>query len=145
MSDRGEATGAQGPGTSLADMVATMPHAVALGMELVEATPAGGTATLAWREDLCTIGGAGHGGALMAFADSLGAIVAFLNLPDGAGTSTIESKTNFFRPFLAGTATAACRLVNAGRTTITVQTEVRNDEGKLLTLTTQTQAVLLPR
>lgn len=145
MSDRGEATGAQGPGTSLADMVATMPHAVALGMELVEASPAGGTATLAWREDLCTIGGAGHGGALMAFADSLGAIVAFLNLPDGAGTSTIESKTNFFRPFLAGTATAACRLVNAGRTTITVQTEVRNDEGKLLTLTTQTQAVLLPR
>lgn len=145
MSDRGEATGAHGPGTSLADMMATMPHAVALGMELVEATPAGGTATLAWREDLCTIGGAGHGGALMAFADSLGAIVAFLNLPDGAGTSTIESKTNFFRPFLAGTATAACRLVNAGRTTITVQTEVRNDEGKLLTLTTQTQAVLLPR
>jgi uncharacterized protein (TIGR00369 family) len=130
---------------SMADMVATMPHAVGLGMELAEATAEGGTATMAWREDLCTIGAAGHGGALMAFADSLGAIIAFLNLPEGAGTSTIESKTNFFRPFLAGTATATCRLVNAGRTTVTVQTEVRNDDGKLLTMTTQTQAVLLPR
>ena len=130
---------------SLGDMVATMPHAVALGMELAEASAEGGTATLAWREDLCTIGAAGHGGALMAFADSLGAIVAFLNLPEGAGTSTIESKTNFFRPFVGGTATATCRTVNAGRTTITVQTEVRNDDGKLLTMTTQTQAVLLPR
>jgi 1,4-dihydroxy-2-naphthoyl-CoA hydrolase len=130
---------------NLGDMVATMPHAVGLGMELVEASAEGGTATMAWREDLCTIGAAGHGGALMAFADSLGAIVAFLNLPEGAGTSTIESKSNFFRPFLAGTATARCRLVNAGRTTITVQTEVRNDDGKLLTMTTQTQAVLLPR
>ena len=87
---------------SLGDMVATMPHAVGLGMELAEATAEGGTAT-------------------------------------------IESETNFFRPFLDGTATATCRLVNAGRTTITVQTEVRNDDGKLLTMTTQTQAVLLPR
>lgn len=141
MSDR-PATGAV-PG--LAEMVATMPHAVALGVELHDAAKEGGTATMAWREDLCTIGGAGHGGALMAFADSLGAIIAFLNLPEGAGTSTIESKTNFFRPFTVGTATATCRLVNAGRTTITVQTEVRNEEGKLLTMTTQTQAVLLPR
>jgi 1,4-dihydroxy-2-naphthoyl-CoA hydrolase len=130
---------------SLSDMVATMPHAVALGMELLEASAEGGSATLAWRDDLCTIGGAAHGGAMMAFADSLGAVVAFLNLPEGAGTSTIESKTNFFRPFTTGAATATCRLVNAGRTTVTVQTEVRNGDGKLLTMTTQTQAVLLPR
>jgi len=128
----------------LHELVDTMPHAVQLGIELSAATPDSVTATMKWREDLCTIGGLAHGGALMAFADSVGAVLAFLNLPPGAGTSTIESKTNFFRPVTGGTVHSTSSLVNAGRTTITVQTELRNDEGKLVTLTTQTQAVIAP-
>ena len=126
-------------------LVTSMPHAEHLGIELVSVDAAAVEATMAWREDLCTVAGMAHGGALMAFADSVGAIVAYLNLPEGANTSTIESKTNFFRPLTAGTARCTTRLVNAGRTTITVQSEVRNDDGKLLTLTTQTQAVISPR
>jgi len=126
----------------LSDLVATMPHATHLGIELAEATAERATATMPWREEICTIGGVAHGGALIAFADSIGAIVAFLNVPEGAGTSTIESKTNFFRPLAAGTAHATTSRIHAGRTTVVVQTEVRDDAGKLLSLTTQTQAVL---
>jgi 1,4-dihydroxy-2-naphthoyl-CoA hydrolase len=129
---------------ALAELAATMPHAVHLGIRLERAGPEGVDATMAWREDLCTVAGMAHGGVLMAFADSIGAILAFLHLPEGASTSTIESKTNFFRPLTGGTAHCATRLVNAGRTTITLLSEVRNDDGKLLTLTTQTQAVISP-
>jgi uncharacterized protein (TIGR00369 family) len=125
-------------------LVATMPHAEHLGVRLLRAEADGVDAAMDWRDDLCTVGGMAHGGALMAFADSAGALLAFLNLPDGAGTSTIESKTNFFRPFTRGTVHCQTRLVNAGRTTITVQSELRNDDGKLVTLTTQTQAVIAP-
>lgn len=129
----------------LDQLVKSMPHAEHLGVRLVSADKESVTATMAWRADLCTVSGMAHGGALMAFADSVGAILAFLNLPEGAGTSTIESKTNFFRPLTGGAAHCSCRLVHAGRTTIAVQSEVRDDAGKLLTLTTQTQAVLPPR
>jgi uncharacterized protein (TIGR00369 family) len=129
----------------LDQLVKSMPHAEHLGVRLVSADKEAVEATMAWRDDLCTVAGMAHGGALMAFADSVGAILAFLNLPEGAGTSTIESKTNFFRPLTAGSAHCSCRLVHAGRTTIAVQSEVRDDAGKLLTLTTQTQAVLAPR
>lgn len=128
----------------LPDLVATMPHATHLGIALTEATPERATAVMPWREDLCTIGAVAHGGALMAFADSIGAIVAFLNVPGGAGTSTIESKTNFFRPLTGGAAHATTTCIHAGRSTVVVQTEVRDDAGKLLSLTTQTQAVLPP-
>ena len=127
-----------------AALVATMPHAVALGIEVTAAAKEGVEATMPWRADLCTVAGMAHGGALMAFADSVGAILAFLNLPEGAGTSTIESKTNFFRPVTAGTVHSASRVIHAGRTTIAVQTELRDDAGKLVTLTTQTQAVIPP-
>ena len=78
----------------------------------------------------------------MTFADTLGAVVAFLNLPEGAGTSTIESKTNFFRAVKEGTLTGRSRPVHVGRRTIGVQTEVHNAEDKLVSLTFQTQAVL---
>jgi uncharacterized protein (TIGR00369 family) len=133
----------QGGPMELAEMIATMPHAVALGIEVSAATPESVEASMPWREDLCTVGGMAHGGALMAFADSVGAILAFLNLPaDAAGTSTIESKSNFFRPVTAGRVHSSTRVVHAGRTTIAVQTELRDDAGKLVTLTTQTQAVL---
>jgi uncharacterized protein (TIGR00369 family) len=78
----------------------------------------------------------------MGLADSVGAICAFLNLPAGAGTSTIESKTNFFRGVRTGTVTATSSPVHVGRTTIVVSTETRDDDGRLVALTVQTQAVL---
>lgn len=100
--------------------------------------------SLAWRAELCTTLGIMHGGALIAFADTLGAMCAFNNLPEGAGTSTIETKTNFFRAVREGSVQGVCRPLHVGRTTIVVQTDVRNAEGKLVSQTTQTQAVLQP-
>lgn len=114
-----------------------------LGIRLTSATPERVTAELDVRDNLCTIPGICHGGALMAFADQLGAVGTSLNLPPGAGTTTIESKTNFFRPALAGTTIIAeCLPVNLGRRTHTWQTSIRNPEGKLLVQVTQTQFVL---
>jgi uncharacterized protein (TIGR00369 family) len=78
----------------------------------------------------------------MTLADTLGAVCAFLNLPDGATTSTIESKTNFFRGVRQGSVTATARPLHVGRTTIVVQTDVRDDAGKRVALVTQTQAVI---
>ena len=128
----------------LADLVATMPHAVALGITLTEAEQDRVAGTIEWTPDRCTIGGLLHGGVLMAFADSLGAVCAFLNLPPGAGTSTIESKTNLFRGVREGAVTGVSTPLHVGRTTIVVQTEVRNEADKLVSLTIQTQAVLTP-
>ena len=127
----------------LSDLLATMPYAVELGMRFDSATAEEVVATLAWSEERTTLGGAVHGGALMTLADSCGAVSAFLNLPAGAiGTSTIESKTNLFRGVRGGSVTATARPLHAGRTTIVVQTEVRDDDGRLVSLTIQTQAVL---
>ena len=126
----------------LDDLVATMPHAQALGITLAAAAADSVTGSVDWAEERCTIGGLMHGGVLMAFADSLGAVCAFLNLPPGASTSTIESKTNLFRGVRAGTITGVSTPLHVGRRTIAVQTEVRNEEGKLVSLTIQTQAVL---
>jgi uncharacterized protein (TIGR00369 family) len=127
----------------LSDLLATMPWAVELGMRFESASPDEVVATLDWAEERTTLGGAMHGGALMTLADSCGAVSAFLNLPAGAiGTSTIESKTNLFRGVRSGTVTATARPLHAGRTTIAVQTEVRDDDGRLVSLTIQTQAVL---
>src|SRR3546814_18989044 len=83
-----------------------------------------------------------HGGALMTLADSIGAACAFLGLPDGARTSTTTSSTQLMRPLLAGTATATARALQRGRTQIVVQTEVRDLEGRLISLTTPHQAEL---
>ncbi|HTT86362.1 MAG TPA: PaaI family thioesterase [Acidimicrobiales bacterium] len=85
-----------------------------------------------------------HGGALMTLADSLGALCASLNLPEGATTSTIESKTNFFRAARAGRAHAVTRPLHVGRTTIVVQTDVTGGEGRRVAQVTQTQALLAP-
>ena len=99
---------------------------------------------LAWADALCTANGMLHGGALMALADTAGAVLAFSNLPPNAiGTTTIESKTNFFSAVKQGsTVTATARPLHVGRTTIVVETEVRNQDGRLVTKTTQTQAIL---
>ena len=80
----------------------------------------------------------------MTLTDSLGAVCAYLNLPDGATTSTIESKTNFFRGVRTGRAHAETRALHVGRTTIVVQTDVRDDDGRRVAHTTQTQAVVAP-
>jgi uncharacterized protein (TIGR00369 family) len=78
----------------------------------------------------------------MTLADSVGGICAFLNLPEGAVTSTVESKTNFLRPVTAGTVEATCRPLHVGRQTIVLATEIRDDADKLVAFVTQTQAVL---
>jgi len=126
-------------------LIDVMPFARQLGIELVSATPAEVTGRLRWRDDLCTSGGVLHGGALMTLADSLGAICAFLNLPEGALTSTIESKTNFFRGVRDGAVSATSRPLHVGRTTIVVQTDIHDLEGKRVAQVTQTQAVLSGR
>ncbi len=97
------------------------------------------------REDLCTAGHIVHGGALMAFADTLGAAATALNLPAGAGTTTLESKTNFLSAGLVGmTLVATTTPVHRGRRTQVWQTRIESDQGKLVALVTQTQMVLLP-
>ena len=123
-------------------LLAMMPLASVLGIRIVAATREEVTGAMDWHPDRCTSGGLLHGGALMALADTLGGICAFLNLPPGASTSTIESKTNFFRAVRSGTVTATCRALHVGRMTIAVQTDITDDTGRRVSQTTQTQAVL---
>jgi uncharacterized protein (TIGR00369 family) len=128
-------------------LLRSMPFAVGLGIELTGATADEVRGRLPWTAERCTTAGALHGGALMALADSLGAICAFLNLPEGAsGTSTIESKTNFFRGVREadGHVEAMSRPLHAGRTTVVVQTDLTLPNGKRVAQVTQTQAVLRP-
>lgn len=123
-------------------VVSSMPFAAALQVEIADLTPQQVTATMAWAQERCTTGGMLHGGALMAFADTVGAVCAVANLPQGASTSTIESKTNFFRAVREGTVTATSVPLHVGRTTIVVQTDLTDDRGKRIARVTQTQAVL---
>lgn len=121
-----------------------MPLASTLGIRLVESGPTSVRATLDHRPELCTSGGILHGGTIMALADTAGAMCAFLNLPEGAGTSTIESKTNFLRAVRSGAVTASSRPLHAGRTVIVVETDVTDDQDRLVAKVIQTQAVLNP-
>ena len=124
-------------------MRAAMPFAALLGVEVISADAEEVRARLEWDESRCTAGGILHGGALMGLADCAGGLCAFLNLPDGAtATATIESKTNFFRPISKGFVEAGSRVLHQGRTTIVVETELRDEEGRLAAKVTQTQAVL---
>jgi uncharacterized protein (TIGR00369 family) len=121
-----------------------MPFAEKLGIDVLSSGPTEVRARIVWHESLTTAGGILHGGALMALADATGGLCAFLNLPDGAGTATIESKTNFLRPIGSGSATAVSTPLNVGRRFIVVQTDILNEPGKLAARVTQTQAVLSP-
>jgi uncharacterized protein (TIGR00369 family) len=122
------------------------PFATTLGLRDVAASPDRVQASLDYDASLCTGGGILHGGALMALADAVGGYCAFLNLPPGAaGTATIESKTNFLRPVRSGTVTATAKPLQVGRTVIVVDTELRDEQQRLVARTTQTQAVLAPR
>lgn len=124
---------------------AAVPFAGLLGIEVDVAEPDDVRGRLAWREELCTAGGILHGGALMGFADNLGGICAFLNLPDDTTTATVESKTNFFRPVRAGEVTGRTRPLHVGRTFIVVQTDLTDREGRAVAQVTQTQAVIVRR
>ncbi len=126
-----------------AALFAAMPFGAVLGLEDVDGDASEVRASAAWQPERCTLGGILHGGYLMAIADALGGACAFLNLPEGAGgTATIESKTNFLRPMSAGRVHGIARPLHVGRTTVVVDTELRDDAGRLVARTTQTQAVL---
>jgi 1,4-dihydroxy-2-naphthoyl-CoA hydrolase len=121
-----------------------MPLGTTLGIRTT-GSPERVEATLDWAPELCTGAGVLHGGVLMALADSAGAVCAFLNLPEGAtGTTTIESKTNFFAAVRDGVVRASSRPLHRGRRTIVVETDVFDEHGKHVARTTQTQAVLHP-
>jgi uncharacterized protein (TIGR00369 family) len=117
-----------------------------MGIEVEEVTPERIVAGMRVRADLCTTGGVCHGGALMAFADTVGAIGTVANLPAGARTTTIESKTNFMGAARVGTrVTAETVPLHRGRTTQVWQTTIRSEDGKLVAVVTQTQMVLPAR
>jgi uncharacterized protein (TIGR00369 family) len=124
------------------DVAAVAPFAGLLGLEVSAAEAEEVRGSLAWAAERCTAGGILHGGALMGFADTLGGVCAFLNLPEGATTATVESKTNFFRAVRGGTVTGVARPLHVGRTFIVVQTDLSDDEGRRVAQVTQTQAVL---
>jgi 1,4-dihydroxy-2-naphthoyl-CoA hydrolase len=121
----------------------TLPFAELLGIRVVSASPDKIVAEITVREDLCTRPAVLHGGAIMAFADTLGAFGTILNLPEGAWTTTIESKTNFVAPAPVGTQVIGeATPVHRGRRTMIWQTRITTSEGRLIALVTQTQLVL---
>ena len=126
-----------------ARLSAAMPFVHLLDLDVTEADAERAVATAPWRAEFCTVGGALHGGYLMGLIDSVAATVTTFNLPsDATGTTTVESKTNFFRAVRKGTVTITSTPVHAGRTTIVIQTDVADDDGRLVCRATQTQLVL---
>ncbi len=124
-------------------LVSSMPFAVSLGVELTAATAEEVRGRVAWAPERCTTGGLIHGGLLMGFADTLGAIAAFLNLPpEAGGTSTVESKTNFFRAVRDGHVDGVTKPLHVGRRFIVVQTDLSDAGGRRVAQVTQTQVVL---
>jgi len=114
-----------------------------MGIELTEVTPERVVASLEVRPDLCTVGGILHGGALMAFADTLGGVATFVNLTTGFRTTTIESKTNFFSAAPVGTRIIGeCTPLHRGKTTMVWQTLIKSENGKSCAIVIQTQMVL---
>ena len=132
------------PDQSLAQLLAAVPFIGTLGIEVMSASPEQAVGRLAWREELCTAGGVLNGGALMSLADNIAGTCAFLNLPPGAGTATISSSTNFLRGVREGYVTATSRPLRVGKSVIVVETELRDDDGRLAAHTTQAQAVIGP-
>ena len=127
---------------NLDELINAMPFAGRTGITLDTADRDEVRGRLAWTPELCTVGGVMHGGALMAFADTVGAVCAFLNLPPGAGTSTVQSGTNFFHAVRSGAVIAVSRPLHVGRSTIVVRTDLHDDELRPVATVTQTQSVL---
>jgi 1,4-dihydroxy-2-naphthoyl-CoA hydrolase len=113
-----------------------------LGIRVVEASLERVVAEITVRDELTTVGGSLHGGTLMAFADTMGAVATVLNLPAGAGTTTMESKTNFFAGAKSGVVRSETTPLHRGKRTMVWQTRVSDANGRLLSLTIQTQMVL---
>jgi 1,4-dihydroxy-2-naphthoyl-CoA hydrolase len=127
-------------------MIEAMPFAKAMGIRLLQAEKTKVVGELAVRDDLCTSNAILHGGAVMAFADSLGAVAATLHLPEGGSTTTLESKTNFVAAIRAGDiARGLCEPVHIGRATMVFQTKILRGDGKLAAIVTQTQMTLMAR
>jgi len=122
-------------------LVALMPFAGHLGLVLEEADASRVIARLDWAPHLCTSGGVMHGGVLMSLADTAGALVTFLGLPEGKTTVTITSTSHMFRPVSGGTVRAVAVPLHRGRTTVTAQTSVYDAAERLVAQTTQVQAV----
>jgi 1,4-dihydroxy-2-naphthoyl-CoA hydrolase len=131
---------------SVADLNQTLlPFARVLGVRFVSAEPERIQAEMVVREELCTNPPVLHGGAIMAFADTLGACATMLNLREGFSTTTIESKTNFVAAAQMGARVIGdCTPIHRGRRTMVWQTRVTSEDGRLLALVTQTQMVLEP-
>src|SRR5438477_11037777 len=128
------------------DPLDPLPFAALMGITVVSVAPDLVVGELKVREDLCTRPAVLHGGATMAFADTIGAVATVANLPDGMTTTTIESKTNFFSGVpLGDTARAECTPLHKGRTTMVWQTKITRGDGKLAALVTQTQLVMPAR
>jgi uncharacterized protein (TIGR00369 family) len=126
-------------------IVGNQPFPTLMGVEVLSAEKDAVRARLVVRPDLCTAGNIMHGGAIMAFADTLGAIGTVLNIPREAGTTTIESKTNFLSAAREGsTVHAEATPIHVGRKTCVFQTRITREDGKLVAIVTQTQMVLLP-
>ena len=122
-------------------LIALMPLAGHLGLVLDEADASRVVIRLDWAPHLCTAGGVMHGGVLMSLADTAGALVTFLGLPEGKTTATITSTSHMFRPVIGGTVRAVAVPVHRGRTTVTAQTSVYDATERLVAQTTQVQAV----
>jgi 1,4-dihydroxy-2-naphthoyl-CoA hydrolase len=123
-----------------------LPFAALLGIRFTSATTERVTAELVVRDDLCTRPAVLHGGAIMAFADTLGAAATMLNLREGAGTTTIESKTNFLAPAPAGTKVLGeTTPYHRGRRTMVWQTHITTEAGRMVALVAQTQLVIEPQ
>ena len=122
-------------------LVAMMPFARQLGLVRAEADANRVVARLDWAPHLCTTSGIMHGGVLMSLADTAGALVTFLGLPEGATTATITSTSQLFRPVSSGTVRAVAVPLHRGRTTVTAQTSLYDSAQRLVAQTTQIQAV----
>ena len=121
----------------------SLPFADLMGLRVVSVTPDLVIGELKVREDLCTRPNVLHGGAYMAFADTIGAVATVANLKEGETTTTIESKTNFFAAIpLGDTARAECAPLHKGRSTMVWQTKITRGDGRLCAVVTQTQMVL---
>jgi uncharacterized protein (TIGR00369 family) len=119
-----------------------MPFTKMLGVTFDTSTKNEVRAHLEWTPELCTSGGLLHGGVIMSLADSTGAACAYFNLPEGSGTTTIESKTNFLRGVRSGQIEATSRPLHVGRSVIVIETDVRDAQERLIARVTQTQMVI---
>ena len=126
--------------------ISQLPFANWLGMELKEASPDKVVAAIAVKKEHCTVPDIMHGGAIMSLADTAGAVATVLNLPQGATTTTVESKTNFLAPVPMGdVATATCEPFHKGGRLMVWQTRITRGDGRLCAVVTQSQMVLLPK